>query len=67
MLKYRVKEDYLDLDKDDIVYPYLGYHYGIITDDEVFTGENHIAVTKSNRGQTPFTSVPVRLLEPIDE
>lgn len=63
-MKYKIKENYLGLLKDEIVFEFHGNTYGIRSDDEALLNEECESVSREE-GEYPFVIVPKRLLEVI--
>jgi len=62
--RWTVKENYIDLKAGDTVYPCAKYDYGGANDDTRILRELCISVSKTEDGDYPFTTIPVRLLTP---
>lgn len=59
----RVIDDIVIAKPGDTVYSYNSYDYGLVRDDEHFTGYAHEAVTHNSDGGAPFFTIPTVALE----
>jgi len=62
---YRLLYDRFDFPADSIVYEFTGPTYGLVTEDILYTGKEHIAITMDPEGGTPFITVPIEMVEEI--
>jgi hypothetical protein len=63
-MKYKLLKDRFDHKAGTEVYGYLGYTYGLVTDENYATGVAHTAVSLVDN-ETPFFTIPISDLEPI--
>jgi hypothetical protein len=64
--KFILASDRLGVLAGNTVYEFTGYDYGLVSDDESFTGEEHLAVTTNEDGSGPFITAPIEILEEIN-
>ena len=65
--KYRLLQDRFNYKAGTIVYDCVKPNYGCVSDDDYFTGMEHISVTEDETGDYPFFTVAVEHLEKLDD
>ena len=63
--KYRVTRDEDRASKDEVVYEFKGYGYGLASEDSRYTGKYHIFVTRDPDGGLPAFTIPKSSLEQV--
>ena len=63
-MKFKILEDYLDLEKNEIVHEFNGVTYGCVQDDEFLLEEECLAVSRE-KGESLFIVFPKRVVEEI--
>ena len=63
--KYIVLRDVERARKDQILYQYTGYDYGLANDDTRAFNEQYVTVCFSEDGANPFITVPANSLKEV--